>query len=346
MSKRRAPSREPGKPSTSASGGERRSRFRAALIVLVCLGIAAVVVERLTRPADRPSSSNEPLPLGETTEARDIPPPPRAVPSYTETVGEAKQLGRQIAEDFPDDAAALALAGTVQYSFGDPDRAEADWQRAIELEPRSAEAWLGLAKTAHKSGEFEQAVQRMQRLAEVAPDQAESQIFFLVDSLLKLGRPQEVIDRLGPLGQSARLPGGARVALGQAYYQLQRYEQSADQYRRALDDPQYRGVARYGLSSALMRLGQPDEAQRYRQEYARLQVQDMAISDRMQRAGTDEERDDPSALYPILAGFHFEAAKLYAIHAQQERAVEHALRAWALTPERPEPKLLVESLLR
>ena len=233
-----------------------------------------------------------------------------AEPTFTETVAEGKQLGKEVAEQFPENAQALALAGNVQFTFGDPDQAQVDWQRTVELDPQAAEAWLGMAKTAHKRGDFDRAVQWMQRLGEVAADLADSQVFFLVDSLLKLGRPQEVVDRLEKLGQSASLPGGARVTLGRAYYQLQQYEQSADQYRQALDDPQQASVAHYGLSSALVRLGRHDEAKQHRQEYARLQEKNMENFDRMQRAGTDEERNDPSAAVSDPGEFSFRGGQV------------------------------------
>jgi len=344
MSKRRAPDRQRVKPSASARPRNRRSRLLAGAALLVCLGVGAVAVERLTRPDDNRLSTVAIPQEAPIAEAALFVPPPRAEPTYTETVAEARQLGKEIMEKLPGDVQALALAGNVLFAFGDPEQAEAAWRRIGELDAQSAEAWLGLAKTAHKRGDFERAAQCMQQLSDVAPALADSHVFFLVDSLLKLGRPQEVIDRLEPLGQSATLPGGARVTLGQAYYQLRQFELSADQYRQALDDPQYAAVAHYGLSSSLMRLGRQDEAKQCRQEYARLHQKEMQVFDRMQRAGTDEERDDPASLYPLLASFHFEAAKLYAIRGQRERAAKHAFRAWAFAPDRPEPRALLESL--
>ena len=356
MRKRQAMTRAAERIGRTASDPARnlRSRWIAGAVVLVCLAIGGVVVERLTRPNDVRRSATDllhpedldPRLARPLAEAKDIAAPPRAAPAFRETVTEGKQLGKEIAEQFPENAQALALAGKAQFTFGDPDQAESNWQRTIERDRRSAEAWLGLAKTAHKRGDFDRAVQCMQRLGEVSPDLADSEVFFLVDSLIKLGRAQEVVDRLETLGQSAALPGGARVALGQAYYQLQQFERSADQYRLALDDPQYADVSHYGLSSALMRLGRHEEAKLHRQQYARLQEKTMEVFDRMQRAGTDEERNDPTALYPLLSWFHFEAAKLYANRGQRDRAEEHAFRAWALAPDRPEPRVLLESFSR
>ena len=316
------------------------------VIVLVSVGIGAAVVEHLTRPSDTSVSSvevSQELPI---VQPDALVPPPPAEPVFTETVAEGKQLGKEIAEQFADNAQALALAGKVQFTFGNPDQAQDDWKRAIELDPQSAEAWLGMAKTAHKQGDFERAVQRMRRLEEVAPAVADTEVFFLVDSLLKLGRPQEVVDQLKKLGQSASLPGGARVTLGQAYYQLQQYEHSADHYRQALDDPQQASTAHYGLSRVLKRLGRHDEAEQHLQEYKHLQQDNMVLLDRMQGTGSVQERNDPKRLYPMLATFHFETAKLYAVRGARDRAEEHALRAWAIAPDRPEPRILLESLHR
>jgi tetratricopeptide (TPR) repeat protein len=320
-----------------------RKRSIMLVIVLVSLGVGAVVVERLTRPRDSNTSPEDLFDDEQLVAVVPLVPPPPAEPGFTETVTEGKQLGAEIAEQFPDDPQALALAGEVQFTFANPDEAQDNWQRTIELDPRSAQAWLGMAKLAYKQGDFDRAVQTMQRLGEIAPAVAESQVFFLVDSLLKLGRPQEVVDLLPELGQSASLPSGARVALAQAYCQLQDYEQAADQYRQALDDPQQASVAHYGLSRALMRLGRRDEAQRHLQQYQQLQEENMVLLDRMQGTGSAEERNDPKPLYPLLAGFHFETAKAYAIRGQRDPAEEHAYRAWALAPNRPEPRLLLES---
>jgi hypothetical protein len=84
-------------------------------------------------------------------------------------------------------------------------------------------------------------------------------------------------------------------------------------------------------------------AKGHRQEYARLQQEAMTDFDRMQGAGTDQEKNDPKPLYPLLARFHFETAKLYAVRGQREKAEEHAYRAWSIAPDRNEPRRLLES---
>ncbi len=194
---------------TPGSSANVRNRLTIATILFVSLGLGAFFVERLTRPSGTNVAAVDIPRPASAARTNALIPPPRAAPTYVEIAAEGKQLGKEIAEQFPDNPRALAIAGSVQFTFGNPDQVQDDWQRTIELDPQSREAWLGLAKTAHKLGDFDRAVQHMRRLGDVAPELAESQVFFLADSLLNLGRPQEVVDTLEKLGESTSLPGGA-----------------------------------------------------------------------------------------------------------------------------------------
>jgi tetratricopeptide (TPR) repeat protein len=201
-----------------------------------------------------------------------------------------------------------------------------------------------MAELHRQQGDFQKAVECMEHMAVAEPTGAQEKVFLLADCLLKVGRAREAVDALEAAGQRTPLPGWAQVLLGQGYYQLKDYERAAEHYRQAVDDPQQASVARYGLSLALTRLGRADEAQKQRAEYVRVQEQNMVAFDRMQHAGTDQERQDPTAWYPVLARFHFEAGRRYALAGQAEAARRHCLRAWALAPERSEPRQLLEAL--
>ncbi|MCH5376355.1 MAG: tetratricopeptide repeat protein [Planctomycetes bacterium] len=334
-----------GGPSSQPASASGRNRGLQVAIAVVSLAVGAVAVERVTRPnAVGPSSSPESLDLPVGSSRISPPPPPEpATPTFVEAMDEGKQLGSEIARQFPDSAESMAIAGQVLFAFGSVEQARDCWQRAIELDPQLADAWLGMAELTHRLGEFDKTVECMRRLAEIDANLATEKVFYLADSLLKLGRPEEAVEELETIGATTPLPSGARVTLGQAYCQQKQYEKAAEQFRLALDDPQQASVAHYGLSTALMRLGDVEQARQHRDEYARLQEKNMETFDRMQRAGGEGERVDPAPLYPILAKYHFEAARLYAIRGQREPAENHALRAWALVPDRPEPRALLES---
>ncbi len=328
----------------SEAPGRGRIWVRVVGTVLV-LAVGVGIAEWLTRPAA--DFDRQPAETGRTTgprRDRPLQPPPPVRPTLEELTDDATRLANELAESFADDAAALALSGRILFYFGDGDKARERWNRSVEVNPKSADAWLGLAELARKQGDSLAAIDSMRRLAEADPALARDKIFLLVDSLLKLGRAREAADALEDSAKEVPLPAWARVKLGQAYYQLGDYARAAEEYQQALGDPAQASVAHYGLSSALVRLGRHDEARKHRQEYARLQEKNMVVFDRMQQAGTSKERRDPVPWYPIVAGFHIEAGRMHARRGQRDRAEEHWLRAWALAPDRPEPRHLLELL--
>ncbi len=315
-----------------------------SLGIVIALAAAVVFVERVTRPAAETLSVALPLPTETTRRSRGPVPPAPASPTYDEVFAEGARLGDEIASAFPGSGEALALSGRVFFTFGKSSQAKAWLEKAVTLDPMTADAWLAMAELARLEGDFPKSVECMRRLAKANPRLAKEKVFVLADSLLKLGSAKEAVDVLEDCGKDAPLPTWACVMLGRGYYQLKDYQRSADQYRKALDDPKESSVAHYGLSSALMRLGRQDEARKYREDYARVEVKNLAVFDRMQHAGTQEERHEGAGWYPFLAQFHLQAGRLYANHGDAEQAEKHWLRAWALAPDRPEPRQLLGSL--
>jgi len=60
--------------------------------------------------------------------------------------GEALEMARQAWEARPDDVAVALLAARLEYRFGDRLRAVQAWERVLERDPRSAEAYEGLVE--------------------------------------------------------------------------------------------------------------------------------------------------------------------------------------------------------
>ncbi len=340
-SKKRLRERQPQLAASAVAN--RRLRWPLVLTALVSVGAGAALVERLTRPTGEIPPSEATVPETAGQNAGFVPPPPVQL-TTDELTADANQLADEVADAFADDPDALAMSGRVSFMLGSSEKAQERWEQSVQLNPKSADAWLGMAELARKQGDLQPAVEYMQRLAEVNPDAAQEKVFVLADCLLKLGQAREVVDVLEDIGKLAPLPGWAQVMLGQAYYQLKEYERSLEHYRQALDDPQQAVVAHYGLSLALVRLDRQAEAEKAREEYAKLQQENLVAFDRLQHAGTSEERQDPAAWHPILARFHCQAGRLYAHRDQLEQARRHWLRACALAPDRPEPRQLLESL--
>lgn len=324
-----------------------RSRWPLIVTAIVGVAVAAVVVERLTRPRDEVATTSAKDPGTESDELDRLLTPPPATPvglSTDELIAEGKQLAEELCESFPNQPEVLSASGRILFTIGRSSDALARWEQALQISDRSGAAWLGMAESAWEQGDFAQAVERMRRLAEVDAKLATQKSFILADSLLRLGEARQAIDTLTGAGRDTRLPPWAQVMLGQAHYQLKEYEQALAAYRQALADQPNTSAAHYGISLALMRLGRPDEAQVHRTEYARLKELDMVEFDRAHGYGTQQERQSPAKLGPLMAGFYLTAGQYYARAGNRARAAAHWRRAWELVPDRPEPRQLLESL--
>jgi tetratricopeptide (TPR) repeat protein len=220
------------------------------------------------------------------------------------------------------------------------------WEESLRQSANAdaAEAWLGMAEYAREQGDYQKAVDSMRRLEAVAPELARQKAFVLADSLQALGDSKAVVTLLESIEKTDGLPPWARNMLGQAYYQLKDYQRAVEQYQKTLVADSQSSVAHYGLSLAFTRLGRHDEAKQHREKYAVLQKDAMIQFDRMHGYGTPKDRHDPAKLQPVVARFHLDAARLYAQSGQSDLAETEAVRAWALAPDRPEPRAFLEAL--
>jgi tetratricopeptide (TPR) repeat protein len=115
--------------------------------------------------------------------------------------------------------------GNFHQQFGENDAAEKAYRRAIELKPESPIAWSNLGAVLLREGQADKAVEVLLRSLQI----------------------EEI--------------GAARSNLGTAYYQLARYDEAAQAYRRAMVlEPD---VATHcgNLGDALRMLGKNEEAQ-------------------------------------------------------------------------------------
>ena len=70
------------------------------------------------------------------------------------------------------DARALQREAFGHFAAGRIDEAVAGYRRALELDPKLAIAWNGLAMTLEKKGDLDGAIAAAQRLLELEPDEA------------------------------------------------------------------------------------------------------------------------------------------------------------------------------
>ncbi len=336
-------------PGKAAPAPLPQRRWPLAVVLLIGLGIAAIVVERLSRPPHevREHSAGQPG-AGDRATVPEVPPAdsPPAPASTEELIAEAKQMADQLVESFPDHGPAIFLAGRIQEAFGNATKAVDGWERCLKLDPQFADARAALGAAAWQRGDFEKAVAYLETATAAEPRLLRENIYGLADSLMNLGRANEAIAVLDRASRIGPLSANGLMVRAQAYLQRKDYEKAKEQFEAALAaEPRLAG-AHYGLATALGHLGQPEEAQTHREEYAKRSREELAIWDRMHGAGRKTEKVDPAQVRALVAGFYVGVGRVYALRGRADRAEQCWLRAVAIHPQGHEARQHLEALYR
>ena len=149
-------------------------------------------------------------------------------------------------------------------------------------------------------------------------------------ALRGLAKPRESLAALEKAVQISPKSAENHHLLGQAYQQLQQYEQAKQSYMTALQiNPNYTETC-YGIVTTSARLGQKDEAARYRKKFMEMKARDwQTLPDErdyvLQNRLLVQSRHRASKI-------HTNAGILYYDRGQRQTAEKHWLRAAELDP--------------
>ena len=243
---------------------------------------------------------------------------------------EAVTAARQLAEAYPDDALTYALLGSASYNTGRSDDATKYLQKCLELSPDQAEAYEILARVAYEKGNLEESARLCREALKRGPANSEV-LNQLGRALMDLGRADEAVKALQ---QAIGLPNASSQSyylLGQANLQSGNYSQGKENFQRAIALLPDHTQAFFGLYTACMRLGQSEEAARYRGEFLKLESIDRrSLTDR--NAQEDTLTGLPMVRNTVAQTF-FGAAQLYSVHQQPSKAAELFRKAASLDAE-------------
>jgi len=339
----------------------RPSRWPLVLTIAIGLAVGAVLIERLTRPAEDlpPEAGDQPAPAepGRVDIAHQSKGPsaeqmvgfahPTQVPATTEgLIAEAKQIADRLAESLPEDPQALVLAGRVYYTFGSSAKAIQWWQRSLKLRPGMPEALCALGAAAWERGDFARAAALLEQGTTAEPRLLAEHAYPLADSLMNVGQAEKTVALLEQAAKTQGLSAPGLVVLGQAHLELGNHAQAQARFEQALAADPRSTAARYGLANALMGLGKTEEAQKHRQTYAQQKQQDLAAYDRLRKIEVRTDRADPAQVRRLLAGFCLAVGKVYALAGRLDQAEIHWGKAAALDPQDPQPRQLLDALHR
>jgi tetratricopeptide (TPR) repeat protein len=300
-----------------------------------------VLLERWSRPTDRPEAGQAVLPI-EPPARPTKPPLIFSVPTTDrELIAETKKIGNRLAEDFPDDPAAMTLGGHICWAFDEPAKAVASWEKCARLHPEYVNAWTSLGMDAFKNGDFGRAAQFYQNAYGRSSQMSEGDVFMMIDAMMNTGKATEAVAVLEPLRQSH--PGSVRAAvtLGQAYLQLKEYEKAKKELLVAVATAPRLARAHFALAQAFARLGDEPNARKHREEYARLKA-----------ANAADERDVRAVrLKTGLVEVHRQSARfltwtaeVYESHGRVEKAEQLWITSLAVDPANAETRRDLEML--
>jgi len=149
--------------------------------------------------------------------------------------------------------------GVILFQEGQWDEAVAHYQKALEIQPGYAEAYLNLGNALDQKREIGEAIVQYQKALELYPGLAEAHANLGV-ALLQKG---EVDEALAHFQQAATLdPGNAKTCndLGWAFLQKGEVDEAIVQYRKALTIKSDYAEAHNNLGWALLSKGQIGQA--------------------------------------------------------------------------------------
>jgi len=277
--------------------------------------------QAVTPPADRILAPRAPLP--ETAQG---------------LIEQATQVVDRLQEAFPENTDCLEMKARLADWLGKSEQAVETWKRCLELDPKYAHAYVGMAAAAAKKADHRNAEELARKAIEIAPDSFMARSV-LAESLLNLGRPEEVEPVLADFLQRDPRSHGYFL-LGQAFWQMQQYEKAREAYESSVRIYTDYAEAYFGLARACARVGREDEAAAAMARYREL----MARREPTRGAGMHTPSTDLEAVRLNVATAYADTARV--CFARGERRVAERLwrRAATLDPENAECRHALVSL--
>lgn len=253
---------------------------------------------------------------------------------------DAVRVAEEIAAAHPEDPLVYALLGSAYYNTGKSVEATAHLRRCLELRPDMGDAYDILARIAYETGHPEESVRLSQEALNHGAGGTEA-LHRLGRALLDLGRTGEAIQVLEKAAGLPRATSETWHLLGQAQMQVSKHAAAKQSFEKAVQLLPEHTQAYFGLYTACLRLGQTEQAARYREQFVALEAKDRkTLSDQ----NSDEEvRSGLPMVRATVARTLFGAAQIYMAHGQSDKATELLARASFLDENNPGYRAALES---
>ncbi len=302
----------------------------AATVALGCSLAVALFDWSATTGPDRREIPGEEPPLVSDDAFQD---PVFSGPAFSPeaTVEDMKQEAIRSAEEllqtYPDATDAIGVAARLRSRLGDTDVAASLWQRCVELDPRSAEAYFHRGQIAEDNGDAVQAADMFGQAAALAPEDPTVGAKH-ADALMKCGRVDEAIAVLERQIRGRAVLDKALLTLGLAYLQTNQFEKAKRTFEDLIRADPTEARAYYGLARSLTRLGQMEAAERSLEKFRNLGSVD---HEELARANRDFE--DVAMVRGLLVDTLAACGQVYQRRGSAAKAEECWQKTASLDPE-------------
>ena len=245
-----------------------------------------------------------------------------------------------VLQDHPDKDAQLMVA-MLLARMSVLEEAYTAFKKAVELDPGSLPAYLGLAKTSLDLGLIQEAEDYAYTALQVGPQDPEA-IYVLGRVLLEKGGQGERKTAMELLSRTLEVRPGhleAQYWLGVGHLRANEARPAAQHFQSVLESDPRRRDARQNYAKALRLLGDTkaaDEQSRAAEELARIEQRRSQLSSRIDRAPEDPELRCGLADFYAEHGAYPPAIRLYRraleLAPGHKRALEGLRQAQAATP--------------
>ncbi|MBE3069677.1 MAG: tetratricopeptide repeat protein, partial [Planctomycetes bacterium] len=253
---------------------------------------------------------------------------------------EAFEVTRQLMEDFPNNADAIGLYGTVLNYYGQTAEAVKCWEKCIEINPRRADAYHAMAMVAWRKSDYPKAAELWAKAKEINPD-LRGMYGRYGEALLEMGKPEEAIAAAEK--ELTLAPGSvdAYALLGKAYLYLRDYDKAAANFEKSRQANPDNSQSYHGLMAIAARQGHADKAKEYSALFQKTRaVEDAAAADRRRRASSQTWGGQ------VLARTCTDAGRLYTTARNAEKAEALWRRATDADPLNQDCRRLLVDLYR
>ena len=258
--------------------GSRPRRFRAtawlsrrgvAVMLVLTSALAGTAIGRFAFWAD-------PIPAMDTPWAWRLPELPAGIdPQYRRLCEEAETAAARAMEAYPGSPHSVSALGVTYYLAHDKRGELACWERCLDLDPGNALAYSRLFALAEEEADYQRIVD-LAREAEAKNPQNIAHRGRLGSALMYLQQMDEAKRVLERYVQEGHGEGNDYLVLGEVCFQQNEFRSAKRYFEAAVALAPYDPAMYFSLAKACTKLGEADQAERYRAKFQELKDAEMA----------------------------------------------------------------------